>query len=488
MLRIATIATSIATGTLLLASSVAAAAPAPPSAAPAPPSAATTQDGFDTCTTPTSAAMRAWASDSVYTAVGVYVGGVNRGCDQSALTPAWVATQLAAGWSIMPLYLGRQAPCTTQAWAKISPTSAQSQGVAAGRDAAAAMRSLGLASGPVYLDVEGYPPSAACNEVVFRYLDGWTAELHRQGYLAGVYGSALSPIDALADRYPEGADPRPDDLWIARWNGRRDDHEELIDPSAWADRRSHQYVGGHDEVHGGVRLHVDSSFVNSAVVRRTTVQPGRHEPFASWEGFVAQQQADFEGRTWTLATRTAAVRELAAGRADPDAAVELFVRGGWYEPHLAPITRLYLAYFGRMPDLAGSRYWAGRHRWGTRLAAISQHFAGSTEFRRRTGGLSDEAFVRRIYTDVLGRSPDPDGLRYWTARLRSGAASRGAVMVQFSESAEHRRATATRVDGFLVISGMLGRAPRADELDAEMTARDLIAQVRRSPEYAARVQ
>jgi hypothetical protein len=462
-------------------------APAVASAAPRPPSAATTQDGFDTCQTPSSAAMRAWASDSVYTAVGVYVGGVNRGCAHAELTSSWVSAQLAAGWSIMPLYMGRQAPCTTQGWARISPTSAHSQGVAAGRDAALAMAALGMPAGPVYLDVEGYPPSDACNEAVFRYVDGWTAELHRRGYVAGVYGSALSPIDALADHYPEGSDPRPDDLWIARWNRVRDDHEELLDDSAWADRRSHQYVGGHDEVHGGVRLHIDSSFVNSSVVRRLTVQAGKHDPFASWEGFVAQQQADFEGRTWTLAERTAAVKELAAGRADPDAAIELFVRGSWYEPHVAPVARLYWAYFGRTPDLAGSRYWAERHRWGTRLAAISQHFADSSEFRRKTGGLDDESFVRRIYTDVLGRSPDPDGLRYWTARLRSRASTRGEVMVQFSESSEHRRRTTTRVDTFLVVTGMLGRAPRAAELDAATPARTLIAQVRAGAEYATRV-
>jgi len=459
-------------------------------AAAPPPSAATTQDGFDTCQTPSGAAMRAWASDSVYTAVGVYVGGVNRGCSHAALTRSWVSDQLAAGWSIMPLYLGRQAPCTSFDVAVMSPSAARSQGVAAGRDAVQVMQSLGMGRGsPVYLDVEPYPPEPSCNEVVFRYIDGWTAELHRLGYLAGVYGSAASPIDALADHYPPDSDPRPDDLWIARWNGVRSDAEELVDSGLWADRRIHQYRGGHDETHGGVTIRVDSSFVNGSVVRRLTTAPGSaHAPFASWQGLVAQQQADFEGRTWNLQDRTSAVTKLAAGEISPDGLIEWELRGPWFEPHVAPVARLYRAYFGRTPDIAGSRYWAERHRRGTRLAAISQHFAGSSEFQTETGGLGDEAFVRRIYTDVLGRQPDAGGLRFWTARLRSKASTRGEVMVQFSESNEYKRSTAVSVDTFLVFAGMLQRAPRAAELEAAAPLRTLIPQIRSSPEYAARVQ
>lgn len=436
--------------------------------------------------------MRAWASDSVYTAVGVYVGGVNRGCSHENLTRSWVSAQLAAGWSIIPLYMGRQAPCTTQRWAKITPGSATSQGVAAGKDAAAAMVALGMGAGsPVYLDMEGYAPKPGCHDAVFRYIDGWVAELHRRGYLAGVYGSALSPIDALADHYPVGSELRPDDLWIARWNGVRNDEEELLDPTWWADRRIHQYRGGHDETHGGVTMRVDSNFVNGSVVRRLTVASGSapgHAPFTSWEGFVAQQQADFQGRTWTLQARTEAVRQLAAGRITPDGLIEWDLRGPWFEPHLAPVARLYRAYFGRTPDIGGSRYWADRHRFGTRLATISQHFATSSEFQTKTGGLGDEAFVRRIYTEVLGRQPDTDGLRFWTARLRSKAATRGEVMVQFSESSEYRRATGVQVDTFLAHVGLLGRAPRPAELAAATPLPALIAQIRTSPEYAARVQ
>lgn len=461
----------------------------PASAAP-PPSAATTQDGFDLCSTPSDATMRAWASDSAYTAIGVYIGGVNRGCDHRSLTPGWVDAQLAAGWSILPIYMGRQSSCSWRPGATITPGSATSQGVAAGRDATTIMRRLGMGPGaPIYLDVEPYPPEASCDQAVFRYLDGWVAELHRQGFLAGFYGSALSPIAQVAQHYPPGAANRPDDLWIARWDGIRGDAEEVVDPTHWVDRRIKQYRGGHDETHGGVTMHVDSSFVNGSVARRLVAPAvAPPAPFATWEGFVAQQQADFQGPTATLQARTSAVRTLAAGDADPDAYTELLLRSGWYEPHVAPVARLYWAYFGRIPDLGGVRYWTDRHRMGVHLDRISQQFATSSEFTRKTGGLDDEGFVRRIYTDVLGRAPDSGGLAYWTGRLRAGALSRGALVVRFSESSEYRRRTADQVDGFLVIASMLGRAPTIDELGTPVALRDRITQVRSTPEYAARVQ
>ena len=40
---------------------------------------------FDTCTAPTVAQMTAWKA-SPYRAIGIYIGGVNRGCAQPQLT------------------------------------------------------------------------------------------------------------------------------------------------------------------------------------------------------------------------------------------------------------------------------------------------------------------------------------------------------------------------------------------------------------------
>ena len=101
------------------------------------------------------------------------------------------------------------------------------------------------------------------------------------------------------------------------------------------------------------------------------------------------------------------------------------------------VVRLYQAYMLRQPDASGERHWIGEYAAGRlTLEAISQAFASSSEFRARYGTLSNRQFVELVYQNVLGRAGEPGGVAYWTAQLDAGA-SRGAVMIGFSESNEH---------------------------------------------------
>ncbi|MGH1493414.1 MAG: DUF4214 domain-containing protein [Acidimicrobiales bacterium] len=97
-----------------------------------------------------------------------------------------------------------------------------------------------------------------------------------------------------------------------------------------------------------------------------------------------------------------------------------------------PIGRLYLAYFLRRPDDEGLEHWLNT---GLPIKAVSEEFALSTEFQARYGALDNAAFINLIYANVLGRSPDQDGLAHWTNVLNGGT-GRGAVMAEFSNSAE----------------------------------------------------
>ena len=84
---------------------------------------------FDACNAPGQAALAAWLA-SPYRAIGIYIGGVNRACANGQLSPAWTAGATAAGWSLIPLYVGLQAPCVGQGGvSKISPALAASQGL-----------------------------------------------------------------------------------------------------------------------------------------------------------------------------------------------------------------------------------------------------------------------------------------------------------------------------------------------------------------------
>ncbi|MGF1596779.1 MAG: DUF4214 domain-containing protein [Acidimicrobiales bacterium] len=103
--------------------------------------------------------------------------------------------------------------------------------------------------------------------------------------------------------------------------------------------------------------------------------------------------------------------------------------------HRAQVVRLYLAYFGRLPDSQGLDHWVAARSTGVTLGTVSNAFATSAEFQQRYGNLSDRDFVALVYRNVLGREPDRDGHDYWTSLL-DGGRRRGDILVGFSESAE----------------------------------------------------
>jgi hypothetical protein len=230
--------------------------------------------GFDACTAPSRRSMSAWGA-SPYRAVGVYIGGLNRGCSQPNLTASWVAAQIAAGWSLIPTYVGLQAPtssCTS--CATLSPGSASLQGAAAANDAVNEARLVGIGEGsPIYYDMESYRRTASATSATLSFLAAWTNRLHALGYDSGVYSSSASGIADLVSRLGTPY-PQPDDLWFANWNGRADASDPYIPASAWSDhQRIHQYRGGHDETWGGVRINIDNNYVEGATAGTAAGSP-----------------------------------------------------------------------------------------------------------------------------------------------------------------------------------------------------------------------
>lgn len=109
------------------------------------------------------------------------------------------------------------------------------------------------------------------------------------------------------------------------------------------------------------------------------------------------------------------------------------------------VIRLYDAVFGRAPDAAGLEYWRDQIAdKGVSLNAVAGALIASAEFQAATGNLSNAAFVEYVYQHTLGRASDQGGRSYWTEQLAQGM-SRGDLLVNFSESAEHRTATASLV-------------------------------------------
>jgi hypothetical protein len=220
--------------------------------------------GFDACSTPSPASMAAWNA-SPYRAIGIYIGGVNAACAQPNLTSTWVAAEVAAGWHTVPIYVGLQAPSNGCRCAAISPSQAAAQGTAAAVDAVADAQGIGIPAGnPIYNDMEGYTRSSTNTAAVLAFLSAWTAQLHAEGYVSGVYSSSGSGISDLAAQFGTTY-LEPDDIWFAEWNNEQTVTSSYVPPADWANnQRLHQYRGGHNETYGGVTINIDNDFLDGA--------------------------------------------------------------------------------------------------------------------------------------------------------------------------------------------------------------------------------
>jgi hypothetical protein len=271
----------------------------PPPVVPAGPGAVYTGLGFDACSAPTPAQLSAWGS-SPYHATGIYIGGTNMGCSQPNLTAAWVSEESAAGWHLIPTYVGLQAPTNSCGCSPMNPSQASAQGVAAANDAITQAQSLGIGAGnPIYFDLEAYPTGGTNTAAVLAFLGAWTAQLHAGGYQSGVYSSADSGIQDLAAQFGTGFD-EPDDIWIADWNGEQTTSDSVVPTADWAaHERLHQYSGGQNATYGRVTINIDGDYLDGSTAAagtagltaapspELTVSPaanGAINLYASWTG------------------------------------------------------------------------------------------------------------------------------------------------------------------------------------------------------------
>jgi hypothetical protein len=89
--------------------------------------------------------------------------------------------------------------------------------------------------------------------------------LHTEGYVSGVYSSAASGIADLVNVYGTTTHTEPDDIWIGDWNNAKTASDPYVPGGDWSGhQRLHQYVGGHNETHGGVTLNIDGDYLSGA--------------------------------------------------------------------------------------------------------------------------------------------------------------------------------------------------------------------------------
>ena len=215
--------------------------------------------GFDPCDAPSSAVMSDWKRSSPYGAVGIYIGGVNRGCAQPNLTSGWVSQQASLGWHFFPLYVGYQGYGSCGGTCAV--ISSASQGTSAADDAVNQAAGLGFGPGSVLTyDMEAYTENSSVPVVGFE--SAWTAELHARGYKSGIYGSMGSTVADLVNNYGGGY-TMPDVLDFATGNGSASTGNPGVPGTEWADhQRINQYALDVTDTYGGDALSIDRDYLD----------------------------------------------------------------------------------------------------------------------------------------------------------------------------------------------------------------------------------
>ncbi|MFI9028859.1 DUF1906 domain-containing protein [Streptomyces sp. NPDC053560] len=227
--------------------------------------------GLDTCEAPAVSSLRAWNSTR-YRAIGVYFAGHGRACPkQHNLSPQWFQGAKAAGWRVLPVYLGGQAPCVKNKHKRRYAIGADpfKEGTTEARVAVNRAQAYGIMPrSPIYLDIEAYDlKNQACKEKTLSFVRSWSREVRRFGYIAGFYSSANSGVRHLASARAKGYTDLPSVMWFARWRVPPSAYgEKWLPQTAWhPNRRIHQYAGHVLETHGGRKLRIDRNWVDAPV-------------------------------------------------------------------------------------------------------------------------------------------------------------------------------------------------------------------------------
>ena len=127
------------------------------------------------------------------------------------------------------------------------------------------------------------------------------------------------------------------------------------------------------------------------------------------------------------------------------------------------VTTQYRNFLGRAPDKAGLTAWLGQLQSGRTPDQVAAGILGSKEFFADAGS-TNQGFVTALYTDVLGRAPDPSGNTFWLNALARGV-SRTTVALGFVTSRERAVQEVTAA-----YEAVLGRAPDSAGLNFWATA------------------
>ena len=143
------------------------------------------------------------------------------------------------------------------------------------------------------------------------------------------------------------------------------------------------------------------------------------------------------------------------------------------------LARLFDTVFNRLPDENGLITWRTAIANGSSLLDVATAFLASAEGQARYGGLSNAQFVDMVYQTALNRAGDAGGIAAYLNGLNAGAITRAQMLVEFSESAEHRAIYLPNLIGGVALqaaaSAPAESAPAAEDFDGAQVLPGLVA-------------
>jgi hypothetical protein len=217
-------------------------------------------------------------------------------------------------------------------------------------------------------------------------------------------------------------------------------------------------------------------------------------PFTDLSAVVDQQYRDFLGRVPTATEQASWLAKLRSGSATTIDLVLALRKSSDNVNNVDAVARLYQAYYGRPATATALDYWVARRRKGTTLAAVSDTFAASSEFKAAYGTLTNKQFVTTTYKRLFGRAATTASITQWTTQLDKKQKTRSALMLGWAQTAEYVKKQASEVSALVIPAFMLDAAPAAADyavlvtsLDGGQTEGQLVAQVLGSSAYASRL-
>ena len=107
-----------------------------------------------------------------------------------------------------------------------------------------------------------------------------------------------------------------------------------------------------------------------------------------------------------------------------------------------PLTKGYIAYFGRPADPAGMQFWADKiTQSGSTITDMVQNFGSSIEYHNLYQQSSNETVINSLYQHLFNRDAEPEAIPFWSNFLKNGTFTLSNIAYTIANSAQNSDAT-----------------------------------------------